>query len=676
MRARLIWLVAPWLAACDRSKTFGLPDEPEHEIAFAILYDGDDLREIGEVTTTEAVYAGQYALRSKARGLSVRLFFAKLEDVVAQADAACATLSDRATVLACRGLLSVCATEPSKCLAIVEGDDCGDRIPIPGVLPLIGFQGDGELSAMEGESSADLLDGAAMCGPPSVPACPARAPGFVVTESGRVACIARSTQVGCALEIDLSACGLGVSAGTLSGDGAFVQSSGACRIEPLTGTTIAGAEGYDAVCGATRFVLSWMGEAFGDGGCRHEGSSAFDSYFQFPGAINAFLPIEPPGWPRRIAMSGTGADICAAEGCYVRNESCDRCFDYCDIQFEFPECQRNDWPACVGLDAREDCLRRCSEWCTRPNPSCLDTAGLVVTTHAPEQPELELLRLDLDAIGTAPGRSTHAMIDLLPDLLAVATDEYVALVRAGAPDELDVTGQRLMPFEVAGLVEHPAGGELFAFGTAGATARGHVAHLRVTGEPPSLEAILSDVTVPESSGFDRAVLGGDRFLILGNTSPPANAARPNAIDLFPADGSPAPPPIDLGARLTALADLPGDLILAATAEQVFAIVLGPNGAEATTMISGIPGLRISALAIDAPRCDASVCRVYAGLERAGSRAWVGILEVRPAELSSSRMLPALIETYEEELSILVADGDTLYAVARHRNVITPIERLR
>lgn len=666
------------LTACDRTLSLKLPPTPDRDLAFAILYDGDRVAEIGPVTRRQTLYAGRYGVRSADRGLEARVFFVLLSDLIEASRAACASLPEVVDRTACAALVSTCEEAPERCLLVARASEgCGGRIPLAPELPLAGFRADEEsVESLPGERADALLTGAVACGPAARPPCPNRLPGFVVTEGGAIRCVAPAEQLECALTVDLSRCGLGEISGELSENGGFTGEGTACRVNGTTTEgTVGGKEGYVLACGERRFVASPMELSFGELGCRRRGSPVYNTSFSTPGVINGLAAFSPDGWTRRYVMSGFGVDDCANTGCFFRGSSCDRCNDTCDVQFDLPECRRNDWPACVGLDARAECLERCRQWCMRPDQGCADTAGLVLTLFAPDTPEQEVLRADLDSIGERAAASAQALVVINPDRVVVATDESVQLFRAAGADQLEVVDGVALPFTVTGVVQRPGtGDEVVAFGSDGAPPAGMAARLQLTGTPPTWE-IAGEVSAAGGvAGFDVAA-ASQGWLYAASTRPPADTEPRAVIAALPYESG-EPETVDLGpGRITALAALPDGTILAgiatASGGRLALLVPGVSAVERTIDVPLPDGLSPSALAPDPMLED----RVFIGLERtsASEPALIGLFSRGPNG-GEPRFLPAMVETAESELSLLFVDRatGTLMAVARHRNVISPI----
>jgi hypothetical protein len=640
-----LWMVLP-LVACDRAVTFKLPDEPDQELAVALLYDGETLIEIGEVQRTRTLYSGRYAIDSASRGLGARIVFADATELIDASRRACSALGSAVERAACDGLVDRCAADPAQCLSIARAaEGCGPRVAFGDTLPLAGFEAEAgrEFSPISGE----VLAGAVACGPIASPPCPLRLPGFTLTEAGKLTCIAPAEQLGCELNVDLSRCGFEDLRGTLSEDGSLMVSSGSCTVEALGGAeTIGGAEGNVFVCGGRRLVASAMGRLFGELGCRRNGSGVYDSEPMFPGVISGVVELERAGWPRRHLMTGFGLDDCAVVGCQLRGSSCDLCYDSCDQDFALMDCARNDWALCTELDAREECLSRCLDWCNRAEASCGDAYGLVLTTHAPGAPELERVRIDLDLGGDRAADGTQALATLDPDLIAVASRDRLILVQAmPSTDELREQSELPASFEIAGVLARPPD-ELFAFGTSGGVLRARATSIL---EAQPFEAIAG------AGDFSAGAIT-DRWLVLVDST---RAYR------VPLDGGARPPPVELPGRPTAIASLGESVLIATDASQLALLDLETGGA---TMLPLPEGIRIASLAADTDND-----RFFAGVEavEASARGLLGIIE-------RDGFTPALVETEESEVSLLFLDrvDSVLHAIARHRNVISPIRLIK
>ncbi|MEO1339233.1 MAG: hypothetical protein AAFV29_26565, partial [Myxococcota bacterium] len=90
--------------ACSDVQRLNLPTEPEADVAFGVLYDGQTPVQLGPVVPPGVIYSGTYVLRDRD-GLSPRLFFMRKDDLLA------------AGRIVCRGLQV--ATERALCLSAV-----------------------------------------------------------------------------------------------------------------------------------------------------------------------------------------------------------------------------------------------------------------------------------------------------------------------------------------------------------------------------------------------------------------------------------------------------------------------------------------------------------------------------------------------------------------------------
>lgn len=697
------------LLGCNRVRPLHVIAPPAASLAFAVLYDGPSVAQIGPVIRPEAIALGQYGLESSKGDLQARLFFLTLGDLQASAAAGCAMLGDTIERLACLERVAGCSADPISCLAVhPAGQGCADRLPLPASLPVAvyGDAGHGELTAAANPAAS--LAALELCGPSIQRQCPLRLAGFVLSEGGRFSCVAPARQVDCDLTIDGADCGLGAIHGRLTATGAFpgVVATSSCTLGPLAASE-AGANpaGFAIACGSRRLVARYMETILGAAGCPRRVPAAFEEALaEDSGAggpptyasITGLKAIQPSGWPTRYVITGTGFDACSFDACAHPGSSCAMsCGQDCDGNLSLGDCQnRNLWATCTGGTAHDECVHRCVASCGKDQLECLRvSSGHTLAVTSTVTPERDVARVDLDGMtATAQPITGHQALAVLgvPDrpLLVVAGLYGVRAFTARGPDLLGPGPQLGVPASAhaAGVVPVPG------------TVDRAVLYGQIAGSPPigffevlqlsassSAAAALHLVRVDELGAVDALAIGGPELDL-------AVAASSGATTLavHPLAGGPGPAAPSLRGPATALGSLPRGAIAAA-------VSLGPGRAEVAILPPGdggfgapielelLGGLRATAFVVDPATCTASAdtCRVFVGLERGGGvegagDALVGVVEYHPAAPERSRMSPSYIKTTAPELTTLEYDpvANQLVAAASTLGRITQIMLFR
>src|SRR5687768_1701768 len=100
-------MLVPLLAACSRSRSFKLPDMPDGDLAFGVLYRGEQVAAVGPVVLRAALNAG-YAIENDSSDLLARLFLIKDSELIAAAEMSCAMLESPVERVACAQVVESC----------------------------------------------------------------------------------------------------------------------------------------------------------------------------------------------------------------------------------------------------------------------------------------------------------------------------------------------------------------------------------------------------------------------------------------------------------------------------------------------------------------------------------------------------------------------------------------
>lgn len=657
--------------ACQGETTLTLPDRPEAEVAFSVLYEQAKVVAIGSVVPAALLYSGSYSVTAEASGLEARVFFLKAKDLTEAAQEACGQVEDGPSRLACLAPTARCEVEPAGCLGVARLDEgCGDRAPLLESLMLQTYAAtDGRLAATGGGA-----DGTVLCGPVVRPPCPIVAPGLVVTAEDGFRCVAPVNQLGCELKIDLSRCGFDGLESTLDASGELSGPRGPCQPTPLPdAVTLFGNGPYFALdCGGVKLVASTMGNYLGEAGCpRHgpglfNGSRPFDLY---PGMITGVLPLEAAGRSPQLLISGAGLDECRAAGCSQGGVDCSaECARLC-TSFNIDQCAANDWAECTGASKPEVCTSDCTDTCERSiSGECGITRGAALALTSALTPESDSARLSL--MGVAKGSQA----------LALAEDRRRAWVAAGATgalvdlgDPLSQVGEVELGFEASGLLAS-ADGSAYFFGTSGE--QGRLRRVAPTGSTPPLSADPV-IELPELRQIDQAAWFGDDTLAVFDRRAPSPA-----LWLIPVGGG-APTAVGLAGSPTAIVALPGGGVVlglrsSSGPHQLVRVLPDPFTLAQVSAFAVIPGLEPTALALDPLTCGPSSgpgCRILMGLARS-ERPGRPLVGAAFSSGTSFFITPSLLEVPMLSVDQLVASSGTLFAISSRYNGITPIQLAR
>lgn len=682
------------LAACGSERSLRLPEGLRGELAFAVLYEGAAVAEVGEVVPIGRLLAGRYVV-SGDRGLEPRLAVLELEALLRSVGEACDALPEVTARIACRQASEGCGADPLACLIAVETrQGCGERVELGAALPLAVYgPGAGDVLALDPGG----LPGVALCGPVIDAPCPSRVAGYALSQDGLFRCTIATRQRACSLQLDLSGCGLPEASASIDEAGVVAGTTGPCRIEPLASGdhTLAGGAGFALVCGAERYVATYMEAVLGEVRCPRRGPPAFDTSNTGAGVITGFTPLRARGWAPRYAFTGFGRDECATSGCANQGRSCpDACREDCEIEFLIPDCAQNDWAACSGLSRRTECGRRCERWCGRGGGDCYrDAVGLMVAIAPPASPELDRQRVPLERSSDGPALGRQALAPLgVGDgaLLVASTRARLHTLRAtAAEDNLALLDSADLTFDAAGVITGPwADDGLLAFGRSRDGVRGFLARARV-GAADGTITVLDELFVDDLPCADLAAAAGASLsstaIYLGCSAPRPGAERDaQRLVAWPTNGGALRAPHPLPGRPSALASLPGGgLAVAVAGEGGAQILIYEASGDRLELARALPvfrGMRVTALLTDPGACTRwAGCLLYAGLEQTqlSGNALVGAVSFPEESARSARLLPALVETGSQELSLLADDADgRILAIAARKNVVTLIERPR
>jgi hypothetical protein len=678
-------------AGCDKVEHLRLPDPtPEAELAFAVLYDGAEPAVVGPVVRRQAVYAGRYSLAGGG-GLEPHLYFLRQADVTAAAEAACGAEAVAADRVLCLERVAACADTPEACWSAARTTEgCGARLPLGDQLPVETFRPEGDRLTRAPETTAAAVS---LCGPPAELACPNRRAGYAVFSEGKLACVPEVRQLDCALTLDLAACGLPrlevaldeAGRPTLAGDdlGCAVASAGG-----PSGPFGAPAD-FALVCAGQTFDLYAQDSLLAEAQCPRRGPGAYETEGRNTGRITGAMVLTQSG-ARRLVMAGGGDDDCAANGCSVRGSSCsEACFDLCLTQVAPGPCARDSWAACAPLDESDSCQLRCQQYCARPtdDDTCYaDATGQTLTTSAPEQPEVDRFRADLDGDGTRLAAGQPTLAPLVGEWLGVATRRRLYAYGARDADGWDRKATLTTPAELGGVLA-PTPDSLAYFGRRDGVVE--VARVEVTrGAAPTLTPD-APIALPALRGAELGALGGRRgdWLFVAATQVALSDPPPRQVQAAALESGVALPPVELPGEVTALLGLPGGDVLVAylrdgDAAEVAVLVPGAGQVDAVHPRPIFAGVRVSALALEPTTCGGSApaaCRVFMALEPTGGAqsALLGALLYDAAAPASLKLQAGLRSVGLQSVSLLAPDpeGGQVFAVAGGRNTLVPMRLL-
>lgn len=656
---------------CSGETVLTLPDRPEAEVAFSVLYDQAKVVAIGSVVPATALYSGSYSVTGEASGLEARVFFLKAKDLAEAAEQACAQVEDGPSRLACLAPTARCETEPASCLGVARAEEgCGDRAPLLASLMLQTYAAtDGRLAATSGGA-----DGTVLCGPVVRPPCPIVTPGLVVTADDGFRCVAPVNQLGCELTIDLSRCGYDALKSTLNASGELSTPRGACQPVPLPqGVTLYGNGPYFALdCGGGILVASTMGNYLGETGCPRHGPGIFYGrlpFDTFPSLITGVLPIEGAGRAGRLLISGSGLDECRDFGCRLRGIDCSaECYRSCST-FNIDQCAANDWAACTGTSKSEACTAACTDTCERSiNGECGINLGSTLALTSASTPESDSARLRLP--GVAEGSQG----------LAFAAGRQQAWVAAGSrgvlvdlAEPMSQIGEVALGFRASGMLAAEDGSAYF-FGSAGE--EGRLQRVNLTGSDPPLSADPV-VALPELGRIDRAAwFGSDTIAVFDRRAPSP------ALWLIPVGGG-AGTAVGLSGAPTAIIALPGGGVVLgihspAGPHQLLRVLPDPFTVAQVSAFSLIPGLEPTALALDPLTCsgpNGTSCRILVALARA-ERPGPPLVGAALSTGTGFFVTPSLLEVPMLNIDELVPSSSGVFAISSRHNGITPINLAR
>ncbi|MEM7676166.1 MAG: hypothetical protein AAF449_09205 [Myxococcota bacterium] len=669
MRGRIAFVIGMLSAGCSDVQRLNLPNQPDADVAFGILYDGQTPVQLGPVVTPGVIYTGNYTLRDR-EGLDARLFFFRKDDLVAAGESVCLGLGLATERARCRAAVTACSEDPLGCVVPTTGEEaCQDRLLYPSTLPVL------SMVSIEGilqtsRTTLETLPSLTICGPVIRPPCPNLLPGFVITDDAGYRCLAEATQASCKLTIDMSACGLGSTVANIDAAGRLTADSGACRVEALTTPPVLGdGAAVTLTCGDRTVVATAMGEQLAEQGCRREGPPHYltelSSGDNRVGRIAGIVAIQPAGWPVRWAMTGVGLDSCAARGC--RQAGVD-CGNGCDIPcdgFDIKYCAREPWPACTELDRRTTCKERCRSFCQRAatdRQGCTNEAsGEIVSLSDPAVVERTVDRVHLSGqVATAIG--TRGIIALAPEadptLIAVVRDRVYAL-RPNGVDRLSISSSVPVDFTPASVAVIDPRGDVVVFG-AGPDDIGRWIRLTVDG---GLVAVADGpFDIPE---LPEATLGAARGTTLFFASRRQTAEHSPSLVSLDVD-SRTPTVQNLSGPATDMIVLPNGSILVTYRTEAGGgiFVVDESGSVSETPV--LPGLHPQAMAVDSHRCTLDACQVWIGYEPAfvAGPAVVGRIEVqdRAARIG---IPPALVGLPIDRVQLLTVDAQQDQIVAAH-----------
>lgn len=672
--------------ACDKVSSVQLPDPaPDADLAFGALYDGERPETVGPIARRQAVYSGRYSL-SAGGGLEARLYFLDSAEVAEAAQARCAELERGADRRLCEETVGACADDPVSCWRAVKSEDgCGDGLELGEQVPMIGYAPEGSRLEASAPSPAPAVT---LCGPALAPGCDNRRPGYVVLEAGRFGCVAEVRQLGCAVVVDASGCGLPDLQVDLPTDGGAPSLVAAGCTMASPGAPPPGfSEPAELAleCAGRSFELWPLEALLADAGCPRPGPPTFETNAPNLGDIQDARVLTLAG-SERLVFAGSGFDDCANYGCALRGGSCNAdCTNACDTRLLLEGCTRDSWARCVGTTQRDACLSRCRAYCDRPtDAACFgETDGLSVTLAAPDAPEQDRFRLDLDGDGTLAALGSPVLAPLGGPWLAALTRARLDVVEAGASDDLLRRGRFETGLDAAGIVTWQTD-RLAWFGTLGADAQVRTAAL-TRGDPATLTED-PPITLAGFAGADAGALGGRRgdYLVLARTAPRLSSAPRDTLRVVALGTGAELPSVELPGAPTALVGLAQGLVLVAyvTPAGRAGLALLEPGTDRFAEVHpvGLPaGLTVRALAPEPASCDGelpSACRVLLGLEVEGgsSPALLGAVEVDAGAPERLRWQVALRTLATQTVSLLVVDpaGPRAWAIAGERNQMTPL----
>lgn len=676
-------------AGCDKVEHLSLPSPtPEAELAFGVLYEGDSPAVVGSVVRRAAVYAGRYQLHGEG-GLDARLYFVKQDDLHSAANATCATRASASDRLLCEERVAACADTPESCWsAVTTTDGCGALLALGPEVPVEVFASDGgRLSRVDGNRAA----GVSLCGPPAELACPNRRAGYAVFSEGKLACIPEARQLDCDLTLDLAACGLPRLEATLDAQGqpTLLSDSQGCTAGPAgpaPGPFGAPAD-FTLTCGGRTYELFAQDLLLAEAQCPRRGPGAYETEEGTTGRITGALVV-PQGDGRRLLMVGGGSDECATAGCSARGGSCSQaCFDTCITQVLVGPCTRDGWPACIGVSEPDACQARCRAYCARPadDPGCrADAYGQALTTAAPDVPETDRFRADLDGDNTWLAGGQPTLAPLVGDWVGVATRRRVYTYAADDADRWTRKAFVTTTMEVSGVLAYEPNA-LAIYGVEGSNVQ--VAKLAVERSGGSaLSQVGPAIPLPALTGADVAALGGRRgdWVFVADSQTQLAGAGPRVVQAASLESDVALPEVTLPGDVSAMIGLPGGDVLAAYVRddgvaEVAVLVPGASQVDAVHPRPLFAGVRVTALALDPESCAASApaaCRIFLGMERAvaAQPALLGALLYDAADPAGLELQAGLRPMSQQTVSLLVPDaaGGQVFAVTGGRNVITPM----
>lgn len=667
------------LLGCDNVERWTLPVQPDADLAFGVLYRGDDPVTIGAVVDPDVIYAGDYTLFADDDGLEARLYFFDLDALFSASERVCGEAARAIDRTACRTVVAECRTNPAGCLVAVPATaGCQDRLQLPDDLPLIAQQGPGGLLRARPGIVGDVA-GVSVCGAIVRPPCPNLLPGFLMTDEEGFRCTAAATQLSCRLQIDLSDCGFGRLTADISPEGELSIVNGDCTLALAQASPAIGdAPAYALDCSGRTLVATAMTEQLVEPACVRNGPSNYETDFGFgsprAGRIAGFETIQPDGWPLRWVMTGIGQDRCAVQGCQLRGVDCGvQCFSRCET-FVLRYCALPEWPSCVGAGRRQTCIERCRAFCERAATDadgCFDVANdAMVTTSAPNAPETVGGRTPLLDDRRGPAGQQQALVRVGPPddpiLVVVGRDRVHRLRPRATVDQLTVTGTLSVGFNPAGAVVDPGRNEVVVFGTA-FDAEARWARLDVSTSSPT---VARSFLVPGLAEADLAAIS-DGQLFLTSRAPPVDTGprRVVALDLERASRIGDWP---LAEAPTAIVGVPGGRALIALTQPDGEGALGIfSPPTAVTVVSVLPGLQPKALAVDSSACDPSQCAVWVAYEPSLRDGPALIGRVFVGDEADLRFTPALTETPMDRIGLVFVDPLTrsLVSVSVHRNQI-------
>lgn len=668
---RVLWLGALGPLACSADTVLTLPDRPEAEVAFSVLYDQAKVVAIGSVVPAAALYSGSYSVTAEASGLEARVYFLKAKDLTEAAQQACEQVEDGPARLACLAPTLHCETEPAACLGVARVDEgCGDRPPLLESLMLQAYAAtDGRLAATSGGP-----DGTVLCGPVIRPPCPIVAPGLVVTASDGFRCVAPVSQLGCELRIDLSRCGFDALESTLDATGELSAPRGPCQPVPLPeGVALFGNGPYFAFdCGGGILVASTMGSYLGETGCPRRGPGIFYGRQPFdgdPGLITGVLPIEEPGRGPQLLISGAGLDECRATGCSLGGIDCSaECATRCTTYY-IDQCASNDWATCTGSSQADACTAACTDTCERAiSGECGINFGPALALTSALTPETDSSRLQMP--GFANGSQGLAFANDRQQVWVAAGRDAV-LVDLGDP--LSQAASLPLNFRTSGLL---AGGDGGAYFFGGASDEGRLQRVQRTGADPPLSADPV-IALPELRQIDQAAwFNGDNLAVFDRRAPSP------ALWLIPVGGG-AATAVGLSGTPTAMIGLPGGGVVLGIRSsqgphQLVRVLPDPFTVAQVSAFSLIPGLEPTALALDPLTCagaGSSECRILIGLARA-ERPGLPLIGAALSTGTGFYVTPSLLEVPMLTVDQLVPTSGAVFAISSRHNGITPISLAR